>query len=581
MEAGFEEMKSEFSGLKDSILGLNGTLSETKELLAQLKAPMALEDGFKAAAAEASGMAATVEDVDKAAADIVTTFDNIGSAIDQDTAKMQTLLAEMHAAQDEMHQGAAFTPNGAQSSPQDTVGIGAPTKPTPEPEDETGSDAHGHKLKGAGDFIMEFLALASMWEGAKGYAEMQKTALQTAIIEGLSGEAAKAEANRIVSASYGEARLTRGDPDDIEQAYSLLLRQRLPKSLVDQMIGPLAEAATTYDTPVEDVTGPMFNLAEQFKIPGQQMTQAIAILGKASHEGHYWFQNFGTGLPEVSNQFARMGDTGLKGEIDAAAALETVMRGTNDAGKTSTDLSYLMTYLSSGVAARFFDRSKRSESLLGKPILDLFHKYNIKPLDLPKYMDEEQAKGTDPLDAMIDYMHSIGGQNMTPTDQMFVFNSLFHSTEAATAMTALLQNYDYYHGVKKDLSGIQPGFLDENFRTAIQGDAGQQSGLTTSFEQMYREGGHLVFGAPWLQGTWLNPAPPSQATLDANHPGLSPFNPNPAPLTITPNIPLTVNVHVDRDGNVKVDGGVTGGVMNAPPGTSVRVNQGNVLNGVH
>ena len=71
-------------------------------------------------------------------------------------------------------------------------------------------------------------------------------------------------------------------------------------------------------------------------------------------------------------------------------------------------------------------------------------------------------------------------------------------------------------------------------------------------------------------------SPPASAE---GSPGPS-FEPRGAGITLQPHIPITVNVHVDKDGNATVSGGLEG-APNVTPGTNVRVNQGHVLTGVH
>lgn len=569
LNAGLGEVRGDFSMLEDGTEALRESLLGVGTALDDLHAPAGL----------AGGMQGFVTETGEA----ITAVNNLGAAIDDDEAKLMALYASAG----QWGQFAVPPQPGDEGDPNRPAfvppGTPPPSEPPPPSDDDEDDDnprrprpGHGKPLEAPGSYwVMELLALATGYVGEKDYAKFQETALQAAIIEGYSGKAAMQQAHQIMHESYNQAYLSRGNVDDIEEAYFNLLRQKLPKDLVNQMMGPLTEAATTYNTPVADLTQPMYNLADQFQIPGDQMTQAVAILGAASHMGHYYFSDFGNGLPQISSQFNMMGDTGIKGEATAAAALEIVRRGTPDSGTAATDLGDLMSYMASPMAIRFFDRTKRSQDLLGQNILDLFHKYDIHALNIPKYFNDEREKGIDPLNAMVDYMHSIGAEHMSPTDQMIVFRSLFHNQEAATAMLALEEHYNDvkdaqgkvtqlgFKSMELALADTAPGFLDENFRTAIQGNSSSVSSLDVLGTYMYR-----LYG----QNTWglfgQNDAP-SQADANKASPGSNAFN-----------IPITLNVTVDKSGNVTAAAAAGPGPRLPAPGTSVTVNQGQVL-GVH
>jgi hypothetical protein len=550
MSAGLDEIRQEFGALDGTLGEMNKLLGTLNENLSKLVVPADLASGFVG--------------VDTEVQTVITSIDGIGVAIDGDITKvgeLRTAIADIQVPS--IAGAAAGSGQASQSSEQaymDTQGGGKRVEPEHNP---------------VGEFIIASIGAMAGWSGEQSYAKFQETALAGARMEGLEDSAALAEAKNIMHESYNQAYLSRGNVDDIENAYVGLIQQRLPKQIVDQMMGPLSEASTAYNTPIDQLTQPLFNLYEQFKIPGEELNRGIAMLGAATHMGHFYFQDFVPGLPAIASQFELMHDTGFKGEATAAAALEAARRGEPDSAQTVTDMNELLSYMTSPTASRFFDRTQRSKDLLGANIMDIFDKYHIKPLDIPAYFNEERDKGVDPLTAMVDYMHQLGAQGMSPTDEMEVFKSLFHNLSAARAMLALEQNYDDQkdiHGnvmpgfktMSSSLLKVQPSFLDENFQTAIQGDSGGMQNIDTFVTYLDRLYGQNTFGL--LAG---NNAP-SQANLNAMSPGSNAFN-----------IPITLNVNVDKSGNVTAAGGVTGAPssMGAPasPGVNVKINQGNVL----
>lgn len=569
MESGFEEMKSEFSGLKDSILGLNGTLTETNELLANLKTPLALEQGFKTAASEAEGMATAVADVDEAASNLAGSFTNIGTAIDEDTAKMQALLTEMYDAQAAMAQLPA---EGAGATPGAPEGAGVPQD---EPEGSPSQRGHGQSDHGGGfDALNTLLGLAMGVTEFKEWASYDTEAKQITVTEGLHGAAAEKEASRLKDLMAETANRYASSSEDLMSTYAFLITDSLSKATVEGMLPSLAEASTAYNVPTSAIAQAAFTLSKNLGIPSNEMGDALAILHHASMMGHFTMADFSANLPELGGQMSLMGMSGLRADVVAASALETIRKNTGTGGEAATELKEFMMYLHSPMALRMFDRTKRMEDLLGPSGEALMEKYHVEPLDLPKYLNDARAKGVDPIDALTDYFSTITSNISSPTDKAAIIGAYMHNHQAQDAMLALVQYKSDFEHYQDALSNVSDKTLADDFWTATSGASADARRFNESASQFGRYAGHAIdylavepWNALWNAGGLQGPP--------AAQPGTG------AGLQITPTIPLTVNVHVDKDGNVKVDGGVTGGPMNAPAGTSVRVDQGNVLTGVH
>ena len=359
LSGGLDEIKGQFNALSGTLDGLNETMGELRDVMADMRGPTrmaadlkavqtqaaeagaaisgdiggAIDDGISAMEKFVAEMGTIPNVADEMAGGVIRSWQAIGVEIEADIASMETFATETQAAMTAMADAQAAKP-----------GVGGPAVPV-EPGGQAGATKKAAEKHGSiwgENWIMDMVALGAGYEGEESYAKFQATALQAANIEGFHGKPALAEARNIMHESYNQAYLSRGNVDDIEEAYFNLVRQGLPRPLVDQMMGPLTEAATTYGTPVADITQPLFNLAEQFKIPGDQLSQGVAMLGAASHLGHYYFSDFGTGLPEVAAQFQLMGATGLSGEATAASALEVVRRVTPDSGTAGTDVMDLM-----------------------------------------------------------------------------------------------------------------------------------------------------------------------------------------------------------------------------------------------
>jgi hypothetical protein len=133
-------------------------------------------------------------------------------------------------------------------------------------------------------------------------------------------------------------------------------------------------------------------------------------------------------------------------------------------------------------------------------------------------------------------------------------------------MTALVENYDLFHKDQSALDKVSPAFLDDAFQTAIQSDSSGMNQLYFARDLFDRWYGRHTWGL-FASGGGSSGAF-SQADANALSPGSSAFN-----------IPININVNVDKSGNVTATGntGTPGGL---PAGMTVNVNQGRVL-GVH
>jgi hypothetical protein len=228
----------------------------------------------------------------------------------------------------------------------------------------------------------------------------------------------------------------------------------------------LAETAVAYNVPVSDQVQGVLALNETMGIDPSNMGVALAMLADAGKVGHFSVADFSRYLPGLATQMKMMGDTGLSGEEQLAAALEAVRFATGTSEEDATDVNDLINYISSPIAARFFDRTQRSKDLLGAPILGLFQKYHVPDINIPAFLDHEKDEGIDSLDAMVDLARKIYNPAMTPTDEREIFGALFHNSEAARAAFGLVEYYDKYTTDEKTFKAVDPGIIHTDYESA-------------------------------------------------------------------------------------------------------------------
>lgn len=592
MSDGVGEIRGDFSDLNETLGGLRDVLGELTGALAGLTAPVGLVDG----------MQGVVTETDQA----VTAVQQLGVVIDEDAAKLEALRSAWidgpgtflpPAPTDE---GGAdrpsFIPPGTPPPSEPTDPIPLP-EPVPRPADEDGPDlmhrsGHGKGGDAAMGLLFAGMEVATGREAAQSYADFDWILTHITITEKLNGDAAETEKARLTSLLDNLALSTGNSSTDLADAYSFLVTTGMSKDLIGQLMPSLAETATAYNVPVADQAQSVFTLNNVMGIAPDDMQQGLAVLAYAAKLGHFTVADFGANLPGIGAQMSMLGAGGLHGEDTAAAALETVRRVTGTSDEAATDVSDLLTYMTSPMATRFFDRTQRSKDLLGQPILNLLAKYHVRPLDAPAYLDSEEEKGVDPLSAMVDYMSSLVTPKMTPTDEAYIFGSILHNQQAAMAMRGLVENKQQFEDDKSILFGVTPQTVTTDYHTASAAPQFQLNVADEQFAELTRTLGKDVIptmmalgGAAdialkalnTIGGLWTNDAVPYLAHNINNPVPMQPGEQNwfdnlryrgHAP-------PTEIHLIVKGDGTVThVPGGTT------QPGVNVSVNQGQVL-GTH
>jgi hypothetical protein len=474
MGAGIDDVRAEFDGLEGTLQQLRDVLGGLTEELQAMRAPQGLADGFSAVVTQADAATTAVQ--------------AIGAAIDDDVAKVQALkdawagyggtggfsgamtqLAPTAGYEDDGSMRPDFIPpetvipwNGPEAGSGDGGAQG-------DGEGRSGGEGSGHG-GGAGDMATNLLfagiELATGREAAEKYADFDWILTHIAITEKLSGAAADKEKEFLTGALDDLATKTGTSSTDLANAYSFLVTTGMSHDLINQLMPGLAETATAYNVPVEDQAQSVFTLSDVMGIGPQQMPQALATLAYAAKLGHFGVADFGHYLPGIGAQLSILGDTGIAGEDQAAAALETVRRVTGTSEEDATDVQDLINYMTSPIAARFFDRTQRSKDLLGAPILGLFKKYQVPDINIPAFLDDEKAEGVDSFDAMVDLARKIYNPKMTPTDQREIFGALFHNQQAAMAALGLVENYGVFKSDEATLGGVSQGTVATDYQTA-------------------------------------------------------------------------------------------------------------------
>ncbi len=586
VNAGIDEIRGEFSGLGETLANLNSTLTSLDEALRGLQAPLELKDGLADAAASAK--------------DATTAIDGIGTSLDADIAKVKDLGDGLSQLPGAMPGGivSVETSGGGNGSggggDEESAGGGGD-------KNERGAGSHGDTVVGGGlgllgDAFMGQIAYSTADEWARKYAEFSETAAQVTITEGLQGNAASTERSRIETLADQTALRYAASSQDLINAYEYLVTDRVPKSQIEAILPSLAEASTAYNVPAYAISNAAFAELRMLDIAPSDVGNSLAVLHHAAMQGHFGIADFGRYLGNIAAQGRVMGISGAHGNVVLASALEAIQESTNDSGDTDTELKNLLEYLRSPIASRSFDPTGRTLTMMGPAGRRLREEYHLPNVDLTQYLDAELKHGVDPINAMLDFFDKYTANVKSPIDLGNIFGMYFHNQTAAQAFLGLYQNQDIFRRMQSSLSGVSDTTLRTDYDTARAAPQASVNLLDEEFAQLQRELGQNVIpsliqlghaanlaleGLNWIGNTYSNDfSKPvgsfiGSAAAHVAHFFQGPYNFDGAPLRGAPNqrpTHIDLHVHVDKDGNA---------TAHASPGTTTRVDQGNVLTGVH
>ncbi|MDA8049961.1 MAG: hypothetical protein M0002_08145 [Rhodospirillales bacterium] len=437
LSAGIADILEEFRTLNKTLLELTDVTRGLREQLAGLRAPAALAEGLQGIATDATATARAVA--------------GIGEAAVAAGGEVKALSAELATAS-RVPLAPGVTKGGGKGAAADGGAIGAPG--------------------GWGDAMLGAIAAMIGLGAIKQYADFTQPLGHAAITEGLKGAAAIAEIKRLQAALQSLALTTAQSSLELAQAEFFLETTPLKKHPreIAAMLPMMAIAATAYNVPVPDMAQAVFALADVMKVPQAQMMKAFGELAYAAKQAHYNMASFSVALPDLGAAMRLYGATGLEAVTAVAAAMEQVVQFLPNQQAATTGMSELLHYISSPMAGRFFDRTKRSWDMLPFDVKRLIMKYHVPALDIAGFIKKARAEGKDPLNAMVDWLHGLF-KNISPKDASdlpFVLGALFHNKEAGAAMTALLLNYKQFEATQKLLTGIGKKTVLTDFATAMK-----------------------------------------------------------------------------------------------------------------
>jgi TP901 family phage tail tape measure protein len=340
---------------------------------------------------------------------------------------------------------------GAESANRMATGIGRIWQMAQRASSALGQMANraGRGIKNASDKIGVIGGVAagySVMEPIKAYAEQENALRHIAITEKKSGPAVEEEIARLSRNLNAEGLATGQSSVELAKAYNFLITTGMPASEVDKLMPAHARAATAYNISSESMGQAVFALADTMKISPEQMPSALASMAYAAKEGHFSVEDFSHFLPTVSASTAKLGMTGRGSADEVFAALETVRKGTGDAGTAATDLKDMLDYIVSPFGAHSFAKAG---------------------IDLPGMLKNAEKQGVNPLDAVLGKLQKMTA-GKSPVETAQILGTVFHNQQARDAALALLRNLPMFKEMQGKFGAIDDKTVSTDFASAFR-----------------------------------------------------------------------------------------------------------------
>jgi TP901 family phage tail tape measure protein len=172
--------------------------------------------------------------------------------------------------------------------------------------------------------------------------------------------------------------------ENLAKGAQVLIAAGMAEPMIQQIMPTIGRVATAANATIEDTAKTAFALANTLKIAPEQMELAMARLVTAGKLGRFEFKNMAGEFPELTNQMAKLGVTGMEAVNFLGAALQTAMLGTDSPDKAANNLKNFLTKVAAPEAIKNF------KDELG--------------VDVVKLMANATAKGINPVEAVVQKM---------------------------------------------------------------------------------------------------------------------------------------------------------------------------------
>lgn len=298
------------------------------------------------------------------------------------------------------------------------------------------------RSRGRANAIGGAALLAPLAVAAKAGADFSSQMVDIQQKANLSDAATARMRNNIIDASRASAQM----PDEIAASVESLAGLGMDPQQAAKLALPMGRFMTAFKAQGADTAASLYAGIETLNIPLSQSQKFLDMMAEGGNQGAFEVNDMAAAMPGLTAQMKKLGQTGQSAGAELVAMLQIVRGSTGTSAEAATASSDLLSKLTAPATMNAF--KKAGIDAFGA--IEKGLKNNISPLETMIALTNQATGGDDKKLGMF-----------------------FADKEANRAMTALMQNYDKFGQMKKDIAAAD-GVTDQAFEQRMANDQNAQ-----------------------------------------------------------------------------------------------------------
>ena len=298
------------------------------------------------------------------------------------------------------------------------------------------------RSRGRANAIGGAALLAPLAVAAKAGADFSSQMVDIQQKANLSDAATARMRNNIIDASRASAQM----PDEIAASVESLAGLGMDPQQAAKLALPMGRFMTAFKAQGADTAASLYAGIETLNIPLSQSQKFLDMMAEGGNQGAFEVKDMAAAMPGLTAQMKKLGQTGQSAGAELVAMLQIVRGSTGTSAEAATASSDLLSKLTAPATMNAF--KKAGIDAFGA--IEKGLKNNISPLETMIALTNQATGGDDKKLGMF-----------------------FADKEANRAMTALMQNYDKFGQMKKDIAAAD-GVTDQAFEQRMANDQNAQ-----------------------------------------------------------------------------------------------------------
>ena len=236
------------------------------------------------------------------------------------------------------------------------------------------------------------------------------------------------------------SRTTNQYRPEIAEGLNVLVASGIDPSKALDYMTVIGRTATAEQAAIVDISRTAFSVADNLKVPIDDLSTAMNILAMSGKEGRFELKDMAQAFPSLTAGASMLGMKGTPAVASLGAALQVAMKGAGSASEAANNLENFIQKVTSPLAIKNF------EETFG--------------IDLKRVLLEAAEQGKDPILEVIDTMRVASGGDI------FKVSEVFQDKQVLAFIKPMLQNLNEYVRIKNSALSAD-GIIDSDFNNMM------------------------------------------------------------------------------------------------------------------